>query len=78
MNKQYTTEITTTMPLSIEAGTIITISGASCFKLSLWSKIKQFLIFWREKKGAQTYNGTYRINKVTETTLVYDEAKPLC
>lgn len=62
-------EIPTTTPFSMEPGTKITISGASDFKLNLWGKIKQFLIFWRKKKGSYTYNGTYKINKVTESNL---------
>ncbi len=67
------TEITTTKPFSMKTGQIITISGASNFKLNLWGKIKQFLMFWRDKKGSKTYNGTYRINLVNGTTFVYDK-----
>ena len=66
-------EKTSTTLHSMEPEDTITISGASVFKLSLWGKIKQTLMFWRDKTGSQTYNGTYKINEVTETTLTYDK-----
>jgi len=68
-------EIKNTTPFSIEPGSSITISGASVFKLSLWGKIKQTLMFWRDKTDSYTYNGTYKINKVTETTITFDDDK---
>ena len=68
MNKK---EITVTTPFSIEPGQKIIISGASVFKLNLWGKIKQLLMFWRDKEGSKTYNGIYKINEVIENGTNY-------